>query len=134
MTISPASLPSGVMNAAYGPVTFSATGNTGTVTFAISGTTLPAGITFNSTNGTLSATNVTESGVFNGIVITATDTTTTCQSQATYSITILPTVANYTFNTAGNTQVVAGSAPSSPYVTASNLLTSGAGTARTVAN
>jgi hypothetical protein len=50
----PASLPAGTVGAAYGPVTFTATGGTGT--FSWSATGLPNGLSINSSTGVLSGT------------------------------------------------------------------------------
>lgn len=68
ITIQPTSVPAGAVGLGYGPVTFTETGGSGTITWTESGT-LPAGISF--VNGVLQGT-PNQPGTFS-ILVTATD-------------------------------------------------------------
>jgi uncharacterized protein (TIGR03437 family) len=83
ITLSPASLPSGVTGVEYRQ-TISAGGGSGTYSFANTGT-LPTGLTFSS-SGVLSGT-PTAAGTFN-FTISATNTATNCAGQQNYSVVI----------------------------------------------
>jgi hypothetical protein len=85
ITVNPATLPSGTVNAPY-TATISATGGTGPYTFAVSSGTLPAGIVLNPTTGALTGTPTT-SGTSN-FTITATDTSTGCAGNRAFSVAI----------------------------------------------
>ena len=84
LTISPGTIPSGTEGVAYSPVTFTVTGGTGTVTFAVTSGALPSGLTLTSA-GVLSGT-PTQTGTFS-FTVTATDTNSDTGSQA-YTLTI----------------------------------------------
>lgn len=71
ISLTPSSLPNPKVGAAYGSVSFSATGGTGPYTFAVTNGALPAGMTL-STAGVLSGT-PTAGGSFPTITVTATD-------------------------------------------------------------
>jgi uncharacterized repeat protein (TIGR03803 family) len=83
ITVNPTSLAAGTAGIAYTPVTFTQTGGVGTITFTESGT-LPTGITFSA--GVLSGT-PTQTGTFNNIMVTATDSN-GCTSSRTYTLVI----------------------------------------------
>jgi uncharacterized delta-60 repeat protein len=70
ITVSPTTIPSGVSGTFYSQ-TFTQTGVVGTPVFSLTGT-LPAGLSFDPATATLSGT-PTQTGVFGGIVVTATD-------------------------------------------------------------
>ncbi|MCX6847408.1 MAG: putative Ig domain-containing protein [Verrucomicrobia bacterium] len=55
ITVSPSTLPNGMVNSAYSQ-TITSTGGVGTVTFSISSGTLPAGLSLNTTTGVISGT------------------------------------------------------------------------------
>lgn len=74
LTVSPTSLTSGLVNVAYGPVQFSASGGTGSYMYEVTSGDLPAGMTFSS--GELGGT-PTEVGTFI-FTIGAVDNNTTC--------------------------------------------------------
>jgi hypothetical protein len=94
LTISPTTITSGAVNVAYSPVTFAATGTTGTVTFAVSAGPLPRGMTLTSA-GVLSGT-PTQGGTFS-FTLTAADSAGDSGSQnyslqiACPTITVTPT-------------------------------------------
>ncbi len=83
ITVTPMTVPAGVVGTAYPMQTFTATGGAGTYTFALTGT-LPMGLTFASNQ--LSGTPM-QSGAFNFTVI-ATDTTTMCTGMRAYTLTV----------------------------------------------
>ena len=70
LSISPATIASGAVNSGYSPVTFTATGATGTVTFAVTAGPLPRGMTLTS-SGVLSGTPI-QGGTF-AFTLTAAD-------------------------------------------------------------
>ena len=85
LTITTASLPTGVVNVAYPSTTVAATGGTGTLTWSATG--LPAGLTMNA-SGVISGT-PTATGTSSNVVVTVTDSATPPQTaNKTYSITI----------------------------------------------
>lgn len=84
ITVSPATIPSGTTGTFY-TQTFTQTGGAGTPVFSLSGT-LPAGLTFDPASATLSGT-PTQTGVFGGIVVTATDSN-GCAGSRTFSLQI----------------------------------------------
>lgn len=89
LTISPTTIASGTVNSAFSPVTFTATGATGTVTFAVTVGSLPRGVTLTSA-GVLSGTS-TQAGTF-AFTLTAADSVGDSGSQA-YSFQIAcPTI------------------------------------------
>ncbi len=71
LTLSPTTISSGVVNGAYSPVNFTATGATGTVTFAVTAGSLPTGLALTPA-GALSGTPV--QGETFSITVTAADT------------------------------------------------------------
>lgn len=83
LVVSPGSVPSGVRNTAYAPVTFGASGGTGPYTFTEAGS-LPIGMTFSS--GTLSGTPI-RSGTY-PFTVAVSDSTTGCTGLRSYSITV----------------------------------------------
>ncbi len=85
LALSPASLPTGTMGAAYSPVVFSQTGGVGTVTWSESGA-LPAGMTFDAATATLSGT-PTALGSY-PITVTATDSN-GCTGTQNYTLTVV---------------------------------------------
>ncbi len=89
ITVNPSSLPAGTAGTAYSQV-FTHTGGAGTVNFSLTGT-LPTGLSFNAGTATLSGT-PTQTGAFNNIVVTATDSN-NCTGSRTYSLVInCPTI------------------------------------------
>ena len=78
LTISPATIPSGTAGTAYSPITFTAMGGTGTVTFAVTSGTLPTGMTL---LGRLFSGTPTKAGSF-PFTVTATDANNDTGSQA----------------------------------------------------
>jgi hypothetical protein len=84
LTLSPTTISSGMIDVAYSPVTITATGATGTVTFAITSGSLPSGITL-TTAGVLSGT-PTQIGTY-PFTVTAADTSGDSGSQG-YSLQI----------------------------------------------
>jgi hypothetical protein len=88
ITVNPTSLAAGTAGVAYSSVMFTQTGGVGTTTFAESGT-LPAGMTFSA--GVLSGT-PTQTGTFNNVTVTATDSN-GCTGSRTYTLVInCPTI------------------------------------------
>ncbi|MGC2163926.1 MAG: SBBP repeat-containing protein [Silvibacterium sp.] len=79
LSISPATLDAGTAGVSYGPVTFTATGATGTVAFAVTTGSLPSGLTLSS-DGELSGT-PTQTGT-SSFTVTATDSNNDTGSQA----------------------------------------------------
>jgi hypothetical protein len=84
LTLSPTTIPSGTIDVAYSPVTITATGATGTVTFAVTSGSLPSGVTL-TTAGVLSGT-PTQIGTY-PFTVTAADTSGDSGSQP-YSLQI----------------------------------------------
>jgi large repetitive protein len=120
MTLAPSSLPNGTLNAAYGPIAFSASGGTAPYTFSLAGT-LPAGLTFSS--GTLSGT-PSQTGTFPNLVITVTDAN-ACPQSFPYSLTVVGFGVNESYAGIGNTQIAGGgyASPATPFAShASGLL------------
>ncbi len=71
ITVAPATLPNGTAEQPYGPVTLTASGGTGSYTFAVTSGTLPSGLTLDANTGILGGT-PTQAGSF-PITVTATD-------------------------------------------------------------
>ncbi|HMV87962.1 MAG TPA: putative Ig domain-containing protein [Blastocatellia bacterium] len=89
ITVNPDSPAAGTAGAAYSQ-TFTHAGGVGAVTFNLTGI-LPAGLSFNTGTATLSGT-PTQTGTFNNIVVTATDSN-NCTGSRTYSLVInCPTI------------------------------------------
>ena len=86
LTITTASLPNGVVNAAYPSTTVAASGGTGALNWSISGQ--PTGLSINATTGVISGTPTT-AGTSSNVVVTVTDSGTPQQTATkTFSITI----------------------------------------------
>ncbi len=105
ITVGPGSLSSGTVGSAYSQ-TITASGGTGPYTFSEVGT-LPAGISLNSSTGVLSGT-PSQVGTFNGIVVTAIDTSTGCGGSQTYSLVIGCQGITVTINGAPGGSICAG--------------------------
>jgi hypothetical protein len=125
ITVNPATMPEGLFQTAYGPVTFTQTGSTGT-TITWSATGLPAGLTIASTTGSVSGTPTTT--VLNAAVaITATDNF-GCVGTRNTTITVRPTTDNESYSGGvGNTQFVVGvtPVPATPHVSVSDNVKAG---------
>ncbi|MBK8205663.1 MAG: putative Ig domain-containing protein [Planctomycetes bacterium] len=139
----PASIPDGVENVAYGPVTIVATGGTPPYTWSATG--LPTGVSINPSTGEISGT-PTVNGAFASIVVTVTDSGAQSDIQ-NYSITIAA-AGSVIISTSAlpggqvpnaysqNVVAVGGAAPYAWQITAGNLptgLTLGSSTSNTVA-
>jgi hypothetical protein len=115
ITVNPSTLPDGLFNTAYGPVTFSQTGSTGS-SFTWSQTGLPAGLAIAPTTGIVSGT-PTNTVVNAAVAITFTDNF-GCTGTRNTTITIRPVAGADTFGSAvGNTQLAVGAVgalPSTP--------------------
>ena len=85
ITVNPATLPDGVVGTPYNQAV-TASGGSGTYTFAVTSGTLPAGLALNSGSGAITGTPTT-AGTFN-FTITATDTATGCLGSRAYTVTI----------------------------------------------
>jgi len=118
ITISATVLPGGTYNTAYGPVTFTASGSTGT-SLTWSATGLPAGLAIGPTTGSVSGTPST-TVVDAAVGITVTDEY-GCSSSRNLTVTVRPTATGNAYsNGVGNTQFVVGATqPSTPHVFAS---------------
>ncbi|MCC7508773.1 MAG: putative Ig domain-containing protein [Planctomycetes bacterium] len=139
----PSSIPDGVENVAYGPVTIVATGGTPPYTWSATG--LPTGVSIAPGTGVISGT-PTVNGTFPSIVVTVTDSAAQNDVQ-NYSITIAPAGSVIISTTAlpggqvpnaysQNVVAVGGAAPYAWSITAGNLptgLTLGSSTSATVA-
>ncbi len=88
ITVSPATLPGGIVGTAY-PETATAAGGTGPYTFAVTAGALPTGLTLG-TNGAITGTPSAE-GEFT-FTITATDTTTSCTGSRAFTVRICPVI------------------------------------------
>ncbi|MBI4912458.1 MAG: Ig-like domain repeat protein [Acidobacteria bacterium] len=86
ISISPASLPDGTPGVPYGPVVFSQSGGLGTVSWSSSGT-LPSGMSFNDSTGTLSG--IPAAAGHFSITVTSTDAI-GCTGTRDYSFRICP--------------------------------------------
>ncbi len=87
ISVNPASLPAGTVGSAYNQ-TVSASGGSGSYTFAVTGGSLPTGLTLTSTSGQISGTPTTTSGSPFSFTVTATDASTSCMGSRGYSIAI----------------------------------------------
>src|SRR5205823_26583 len=95
LTLSPASLPSATVNSPYS-ATLSATGGSGTYTFAVTSGGLPLGLTLNATTGLLSGTPTTSRT--STFAITGTDSNTAgLTGSQTYTLTVNPASTTSTF-------------------------------------
>jgi hypothetical protein len=115
ITVNPSTLADGLFNTAYGPVTFTQTGSTGS-SFTWSQAGLPTGIGINPLTGVVSGTPTNT--VLNGVVgITVTDNF-GCTGTRTTTISVRPVAGGDTFgNAVGNTQLAVGAVgalPSTP--------------------
>ena len=99
LTVNPATIPAGGFGNPYGPISFSASGSTGTVSFIETGT-LPAGMAFS--GGTLSGT-PTQSGSF-PITVSATDSN-GCTGSRDYTLFIVAVPSNVIATATSGTQV-----------------------------
>ena len=139
----PASIPDGVENVAYGPVTIVATGGTPPYTWSATG--LPTGVSIDPSTGQISGT-PTVNGTFASIVVTVTDSAAQNDVQ-NYSITIAA-AGSVIISTSAlpggqvpnaysqNVVAVGGAAPYAWQISAGNLptgLTLGSSTSNTVA-
>ncbi len=88
ITVSPATLPGGIVGTAY-TETATAAGGTGPYTFAVTAGALPTGLTLG-TNGAITGTPSAE-GEFT-FTITATDTTTSCTGSRAFTVRICPVI------------------------------------------
>jgi Bacterial Ig domain/Putative Ig domain len=106
ITVNPAVLPDGLFQTAYGPVTFVASGSTGS-TFTWNATGLPAGLAIGVNTGIVSGTPTTT--VLNAaVVITATDNF-GCPGTRNTTITVRPTTDNESYTGGvGHTQFSVG--------------------------
>lgn len=83
ITVSPSSLPNGMVNSAYSQ-TITSTGGVGTVSFSISSGTLPAGLSLNSTSGLISGTPTSTAAAT--FTVRATDSN-NCTGSTSYTVT-----------------------------------------------
>gem|GEM_PF-695905 len=83
ITVSPSTLPNGMVNSAYSQ-TITSTGGVGTVTFSISSGTLPAGLSLNTTSGVISGTPTSTTAA--SFTVRATDSN-NCTGSTAYTIT-----------------------------------------------
>ena len=126
ITLSPATLPNGMVNSAYSQ-TITSSGGVGAVTYSISSGTLPAGLSLNSTSGVISGTPTSTTAAT--FTVRATDSN-NCTGSTAYTITpACPTitVTPATLTTGGvgvaYTQALSGAGGIAPY--ASWTVTSG---------
>src|SRR5262249_41106074 len=108
ITVNPSTaMPDGLFQTAYGPVTFTQTGSTGS-SFTWSATGLPTGLSIASATGVVSGTPTNT--VLNGAVaITVTDNF-GCTGTRNTTITVRPNAVGDSFNGIGNTQLMVGAA------------------------
>jgi hypothetical protein len=118
ITVSPSTLPNGMVNSAYSQ-TVTSTGGVGTMTYSISSGSLPAGLSLNATSGVISGTPTSTSAA--SFTVRATDSN-NCTGTTTYTITpacptITVTPATLTPGTAGAayTQTLSGAGGIAPY-------------------
>jgi hypothetical protein len=119
------SFPAGTFNVAYTGQSFTASGGSGTYTFAVTAGALPTSLSLSSA-GAISGT-PTQTGKF-AFTVTATDTASNCTGLAAFTITINPAVGNDTYsNLIDNTQAfVSGGTtgtPATPAVSFAGKLT-----------
>jgi hypothetical protein len=95
LTITTASLPSGVVGVAYTTTTLAATGGSGTYTWSVTG--LPPGLTFNATNLQITGTPNTAAGSPYGVSVSVTDTSSPQQhASQTYQVPIYILLSGFT--------------------------------------
>ncbi len=126
ITLSPATLPNGMVNSAYSR-TITSSGGVGTVTYSVSSGTLPAGLSLNSTSGVISGTPTSTTAAT--FTVRATDSN-NCTGSLSYTVTPacpVITVTPATLTTGGvgvaYTQALSGAGGIAPY--ASWTVTSG---------
>jgi hypothetical protein len=129
ITVSPSSLPDGLFNTLYAPVTFSQTGSTGSG-FTWSATGLPAGLAIAPATGIVSGT-PTNTVLAGAVAITVTDNF-GCTGTRNTTINVRPNAVGDTINGAvGNTQVAVGAAalptPTAVITTVTNVKTNDSG-------
>jgi len=120
ITLSPATLPSGVMSTAYASQTITASGGTAPYSFSITSGSLPTGLSLNTLAGTLSGTPAA-AGTYN-FTVTATDANNATGARA-YSVTIsAPTIVispttlpSGALNMAYASQTITASGGAAPY-------------------
>jgi hypothetical protein len=110
LTVSPSTLPSATANSSFS-ATFSATGGSGTYTFAVTSGSLPSGLTLNTSTGALSGTPTTAGS--STFTITASDSKTSgLTGSHAYSLTVNP---------GGNVPPVTSATITTPYLTIPNF-------------
>ncbi|MGH9440940.1 MAG: beta strand repeat-containing protein [Thermoanaerobaculia bacterium] len=124
------SFPQGSYNAAYAGQSVVASGGSGTYTYAVTLGALPTGLSLG-TNGAITGTSTTATGVFN-FTVTATDSNTSCTGSQALSISVGAAVVNDVYaasggnagttDSVGNTQSVAAafSTPATPFASYAN--------------
>lgn len=118
ITVSATALPDGAFGAAYGPVTFTASGSTGS-TLSWTATGLPSGLDIGLASGSVTGSPLT-TVVGGAVTVTVTDEY-GCRGSRMTTIDVRPVAADNSFiNGVGNTQFVAGGTPPlTPHVFAS---------------
>jgi len=118
ITVSPATLPNGMVNSAYSQ-TITSTGGVGSVTYSISSGSLPAGLSLNATSGVISGTPTSTTAA--SFTVRATDSN-NCTGSTSYTITpacptITVTPATLTPGTVGAaySQTLSGAGGIAPY-------------------
>lgn len=121
ITLSPTTLPVATVGSVYDTNVITASGGRSPYTFAITSGTLPAGLTFNSSNGNFSGTPTAGNGAGTSITVTATDKN-GCAGSQVYNLQICPlitlspaTLPNGMVNSAYS-QTVSGGGGASPYL------------------